>query len=975
MNYNANEQRSKPLAIVGYSCCFPGGIDSPDRFWQLLHSGGSVIGEVPDSRLPREFYYVPSEKTRRGKCYSLIGACIDYDHYRNRVNEFLAKIPHSNTFSHDEEHLLSLYVAAEAFRSAGYDPMNIPQRRTGVYVGHSRESKGTVDTNFSSCIESVLEYIEEIPEFAALDKTIRENVWNDVLDAFFRRYPPLSPENRQCLCLHYAAKNISKAFGLSGPAMIFNCACASSLVGIASAADALGQNKIDMALVGGASYVKLESMIHFSKAQALSESGSKPFDSSADGLVPSEGHAYVVLKTLEKALEFGDNVIAVIHGVGVSSDGKGKGLWAPRKEGQLKALQRAYQQTHIRPGDLDYIEAHATSTKRGDATELDTIQSFLKSESVSNKKIFIGSSKANLGHTLESAGLAGLIKILLSMKNETIPAQINIAHLDESFSRNETAIEVPLVNTPWKRSENSPRTAAVSAFGIGGVNAHAIVQDFFDSSSSHNKEKRVSSPPKDNIPIAVIGMGCVLPGVSDLSDFEALLQTGNDPKAASSPDRKELFMNHRRESKRYNSRQNKEMRQLPGGYLTDYSYDWKRHKIPPVQLKHANPLQFIILDAVDKALDDAGFSDALPVPTDTAVVVGSRFDSDYTTALQMSIRCPELEKEIAVQLKNHGVDPVKAKTISGSFSKMLLDRHTALSDETGSFTTTSLAARIVKTYNLMGGYWVIDAGACSSLAALEIAVNALRERRVDMAICVGGQQCMGRLSREEMFLHDGDLFPLAEGAGALVLKRQDDALRDNNHIRALIHGVSFCQGNDMAETTRQSVKATMESSVPNIDTVGFVELASPCNTPASQGHMTGLTEALSSMRRNIPSGSLANQIGNLLGASGIASVIKTILQLKNESAHPCAIVTNIDRDGAVGSLLIERGGAVPPFSIISREEFTAINTAVNGKPPIDVGTTVCQRFVQRIVPAPCETSNLRLGPVLLVGQNAIVEHL
>jgi NAD(P)-dependent dehydrogenase (short-subunit alcohol dehydrogenase family) len=230
---------------------------------------------------------------------------------------------------------------------------------------------------------------------------------------------------------------------------------------------------------------------------------------------------------------------------------------------------------------------------------------------------------------------------------------------------------------------------------------------------------------------------------------------------------------------------------------------------------------------------------------------------------------------------------------------------------------------------------------------------------------------MSRLPREEMLLHDGGLFPLAEGACALVLKRQDDAHRDNNHIHALIQGISCRQGTDMAATT----KATVESSVSNLEAVSFLELASPCNTPGLREHMTALTEMFSSLKREIPMGSLANQLGNLLGASGIASVIKAILQLKRGTPRPCALVTNVDRDGGVCSLVIERTGNAPRSVIISREEFVALNTSVDGKPPIDAGTTVCRRFVQRIVPAPLETNTLLQGPVLLVGQNAVLEHL
>lgn len=933
----------KSLAIIGYSCCFPGGIDSPERFWQLLQAGGSIIGEIPDSRLPREFYYAPSDKNVHGKSYSIVGACIDYERYRNRVDDFVATLPFSETFSNDEGHLLSLYTAAEALRSAGYDPTDVPHRRTGVYIGHTQLSKASYDTVFSSCMEPVLEYLEEVPEFMALRDNVRENVLNDVLDAFFLRYPPLSLGKRQRLWPHDAAKNLSRAFGFSGPSMILNGECASSLLGIALAANALRQNKIDMAVVGGASYLKFDGVLHFSRAQTMSATGSKPFDSAADGFVPSEGHVYVVLKTLENARKSGDDVLAVIRGVGVSSDGKGRGLWAPKKEGQIKALQRAYAQAQIAPGELDYIEAHATSTKLGDTTELDAIYSFLKNASTLKKKVFIGGGKANLGHTLESAGLAGLVKILLSMKHEAIPAQSHVEHITESLAWDEAAIAVPLVEMPWKRSDKSVRTAAVSAVGIGGMNAHVVLQDHSparaDEDNKTNAEQRKS--PTD-MPIAVIGMGCVLPGAPDLASFEILLRTGTDPKTTASSDRKELLMGHRRESKRYDYCRNMEIRQLKGGYLNHYLYDWKRHKIPPVHIKYANPLQFMMLDAVDKALEDSGFSDDKPLPTDTtAVIVGTRLDSDYANSLQMNIRHPEFEKEITLQLSKQGVDSMAAASILENFSKILFERHPTHKDEAGSFTTGSLTSRIVKTYDLMGGSLVIDAGVCSSFAALEAAVNALREGQIDLAICVGGQRSMGRLAREEMLLHDDGLFPPAEGACAVILKRQDDALRDGNRIRALLHGISCCQGDNITETTEDSIAVAMGTSAPDMESVSFLEVASPCGSSVLNEHITGIERTLSpTPKKSLPLGSLPYQLGNLFGASGIAAVVKSILELEKgfcaplkidrkqnpfekigppflvsdkpskiyndgKNGSPRAIVTNVDRDGTVGVLVIE----------------------------------------------------------------------
>ncbi len=173
------------------------------------------------------------------------------------------------------------------------------------------------------------------------------------------------------------AGTISKAFGLTGPFLALNSACASSLQAMLLAARALQLGHVDMAIAGGASDCKGDSLVLFANAQSMSSTGSRPFDADADGLICSEGYVAVVMKTLERALADGDPICAVLRGMGVASDGRGKSLWAPRKEGQIEAMRQAYRDG-LEIGRLQYIEAHATATQLGDATELDTLSEVLR---------------------------------------------------------------------------------------------------------------------------------------------------------------------------------------------------------------------------------------------------------------------------------------------------------------------------------------------------------------------------------------------------------------------------------------------------------------------------------------------------------------------------------------------------------------------------------------------------------------------
>ncbi len=935
-----------PLAIIGYSCCFPGGIDSPSKYWDLLANGRSVIDEIPDSRLARKYYFQP-ETTERGKSYSILGACIDYDLYRESVEKMISGLPAYQELSDDEGHRLSLYTAAQALKHAGFDIHDVSCRNTGVYIGHSRGSKQAVDWSFAHHIESALRHLNAVDAYHDLSEERRRRMVDAICRNIHEEYLPPQSTGLEKYWSHYAAKNISKAFGFQGPSLIINCACASSLIGISLAAEALHGNLIDMALVGGASYLKFDSMIHFAHAQSLSTTGSCPFDEKADGFVPSEGHVYAVLKTLRQAKLDGNRIHAVIRGVGISSDGKGKGLWAPRQEGQIKAIERAYRgKNNELVRQLDHIEAHATSTQLGDATELTAIHSHLESMYPEHlrgqKRIHLGSCKANIGHTLESAGLSGLVKVLLEMENETIVRQANLDQPVQMLDSLNNTFEIPRTNQPWKKTKDHARTVGVNAFGIGGLNAHVVLQDDQPDDISQK-------PSQTNPPIAVIGMSCILPKANYLDEFQQLLRQGSEMKGPA-PDRWNLMFSdtsiHRNPQEKTIPRKEK----LRGGYITDYAYDWKRHKVPPLQVKRGNPLQFMILDAVNSALDDAGFSESKPLPNETTgVVIGSRFDSDFANELQIGMRLPEIRDAIDRQLQNEGLDETKRKTILDEYSKIVLDRMPALNDESGSFTTSTLASRIAKTYDLMGGAIAVDAGSCSSFAALDVALNSLRNGSMDIAICGGGQQSVGQYVYHEMLHHDGAISPPAEGVAVLILKRLDDAVKDGDHVHAVLHGMASKLDKSLAEAERKSLKESLASCTFKPDTLCVAELA----VMPHENEVAQLREGLESLEEHCPAGhrvfagSLSTQMGHAFGASGIFSLIKTILELRGlfvapsgmtrengdnstnskksilEFSGTCVelpketpdgrifgVVSNADRDGTVYTLLLERGTPV-----------------------------------------------------------------
>ena len=316
-----------------------------------------------------------------------------------------------------------------------------------------------------------------MPDFQQLPKADQEALIRELIDTVRAQSPQRTVDSPD-VAINMVAGTITKAFGLNGPFTAVNSACASSLQAVLLGVRALQLGRIDMAIVGGASDCKSDSLVLFSHAQSMSSTGTRPFDASADGLICSEGYVCLVLKTLDRALADGDPIQAVIMGLGMSCDGKGKSLWAPRKEGQVKAMERAYRHG-LDMGSLQYIEAHATSTNLGDATELNALSEILAGKFPPGKKIPITSVKANIGHALEAAGISSVIKAALCLKNRTFVPAINIKSLNSKINWDKVPFYVPQQAAAWPEQPNGlPRRAAVNAFGIGGLNVHLVIEEF-----------------------------------------------------------------------------------------------------------------------------------------------------------------------------------------------------------------------------------------------------------------------------------------------------------------------------------------------------------------------------------------------------------------------------------------------------------------------------------------------------------------
>ena len=525
-----------PIAIVGMDCRLPGAVD-PAAYWRLLKAGESSLGELPAERLDRELDYAP-ERGVIGKTYSTVGGLIP-EVPVTAASLRLQGSPFENT---DVAFLTICDVAARALHDAGMDPFDLPQRNVGVYIGGTGGSRSGSDKIFAMLIAETAGYLRELESFrtghsTSLSPQLVDEVIVELIANVRRKYAYRADAPTPDLCAHMAAHIISHAFGLTGPSLALDAACASSLQAW-SWGDAIQQGRVDLAIVGGAACLKQYSLVLFSAAQSLTAGDSRPFDADADGLVAAEGYVAMILKRLDLAIADGDSIWGVVRGMGTASDGKGKSLWALRKEGQKLAIERAYR-CGVQVRHLQYLEAHATSTQVGDATEIAVLAEGLGSQLAPGQRIPLGTSKGNIGHTLETAGIAGLAKVLLALKHATIPPVVGVRTPNPKVDWQQLPFYLPQQATAWPENEGNPRRAAVNSFGIGGLNTHIVIDEYQPASTEtaffqagidrtdSTSVPHVVAPPE---PIAVIGTGAILPGAFTVAALAELLNSHDDAR-------------------------------------------------------------------------------------------------------------------------------------------------------------------------------------------------------------------------------------------------------------------------------------------------------------------------------------------------------------------------------------------------------------------------------------------------------------
>ncbi|WP_379129602.1 type I polyketide synthase [Paenibacillus sp. sgz500958] len=422
------------VAIVGMGCRFPGSSNNVEQFWGILKSGKDAVTEIPENRWSIDEYY-HSNKQVKGKSHSKRGGFID------RFDEFDAKFFGINAREADQidpQQRQMLEIVWEALEDAGIKPSSISGSKTGVFIG-----------GFT------LDY--KILQFADVSQIGTHAAVGSMMTMLSNR--------------------ISYIYNLMGPSLSIDTACSSSVVSIHEACKSLHNGECDLALAGGIELIYApEYYVAESKGGFLSEDGRcKTFDATANGYVRGEGGGIVVLKPLDKALEDGDYVYAVVRESLVNQDGKTNGITVPNGEAQKMLLEDVYARAGISSEDVQYVELHGTGTALGDPIEVNAVGEFFGVNRTEDNRCIIASVKPNIGHLEAASGVASVIKAAMTLDRRQIVPHIGMKELNPAIELDKLKLRIPLENEAWPQDGRDP-IIGVNSFGFGGTNAHVILQ-------------------------------------------------------------------------------------------------------------------------------------------------------------------------------------------------------------------------------------------------------------------------------------------------------------------------------------------------------------------------------------------------------------------------------------------------------------------------------------------------------------------
>ncbi len=457
---------SAPLAIIGISCLFPKA-DNLQTYWNNIKNGLDAISPVPEGSHWKIDDYFNSDPKAPDTTYARRGGFLS----PTAFNPMEYGIAPKDVEATDTTQLLGLVAAKQALADAGYAEKPFDRSRTSVILG--------VTGALELVIPLGARLGHPIWRRALKEAGVAEPLAEDVVRRIADSYVGWQENSFPGLLGNVAAGRIANRLDLGGTNCVVDAACASSLAALHLAAMELATGRSDMVITGGLdTFNDIFMYMCFSKTPALSPSGNaKPFDQGCDGTIIGEGLGLVVIKRLADAERDGDRIYAVIKGLGSASDGRGNAIYAPRAEGQKKALERAYAAAATPPETVELVEAHGTGTKVGDTTEIQALTEVYRATGHAGTWAALGSVKSQIGHTKAAAGVAGLIKAAMALREKVLPPTIKVTQPLEEVAPGKSPFYVNTQKRPWLPRAAHLRRAGVSSFGFGGTNFHCVLEE------------------------------------------------------------------------------------------------------------------------------------------------------------------------------------------------------------------------------------------------------------------------------------------------------------------------------------------------------------------------------------------------------------------------------------------------------------------------------------------------------------------